>query len=127
MPLADFLKYTGNNVFGDKLGDARFHGSMGGQHLNRPVMAMAPTPNGKGYWLVASDGGIFAFNASFYGSMGSVRLNRPVVGIVASATGHGYLMVGSDGGIFTFGDVPFHGSLGNNPPSWPITSVAVMP
>lgn len=108
-------------------GDAHFHGSMGGARLNKPVMSMAPTPNGRGYWLVASDGGIFAFSAPFHGSMGSVRLNRPVVGMVASPTGNGYLMVGSDGGIFTFGDVPFHGSLGSNPPFWPITSVAVMP
>ena len=32
---------------------------------------MAATPDGKGYWLVASDGGIFAFgDAPFYGSTG---------------------------------------------------------
>ena len=108
-------------------GDAHFHGSMGGKHLNRPIMSMAPTPNGHGYWLVASDGGIFAFGAPFYGSMGAVALNQPIVGIVASPTGHGYLMVAADGGIFTFGDVPFHGSLGANPPASPITAVGVMP
>lgn len=88
---------------------------------------MAPTADDGGYWLVASDGGIFAFNAPFYGSMGSVQLNRPIIGIVPSPTGHGYLMVGTDGGIFAFGDVPFHGSLGSTPPFSPITSVAVMP
>ena len=32
---------------------------------------MAATPDGRGYWLVASDGGIFAFgDAPFHGSMG---------------------------------------------------------
>jgi hypothetical protein len=37
---------------------------------------MAVTPNGGGYWLVASDGGVFSFgNAQFYGSEGS---NRPL-------------------------------------------------
>jgi hypothetical protein len=108
-------------------GDARFHGSMGSVRLNKPVMSMAPTPNGRGYWLVASDGGIFGFNASFYGSMASVRLNEPIVGMVASTTSRGYLMVASDGGIFGFGDAKFHGSLANNPPYWPIMSVAVMP
>src|SRR5690349_11122632 len=41
-------------------GDAKFYGSMGGQHLNSPVVGMATTPNGGGYWLVAADGGIFA-------------------------------------------------------------------
>ena len=30
---------------------------------------MASTPDGGGYWLVASDGGIFTFgDAAFYGS-----------------------------------------------------------
>ena len=107
-------------------GDARFSGSMGGQRLNQPVMSMAPDPDGLGYWLVASDGGIFAFDAPFYGSMGAVRLNEPVSGIVASPTGAGYLMVATDGGVFTFGDVPFHGSLGANPPLYPVVSIAAM-
>ncbi len=32
---------------------------------------MAPTPDGHGYWLVASDGGIFSYgDAQFYGSTG---------------------------------------------------------
>ena len=32
---------------------------------------MAADPEGEGYWLVASDGGIFSFgDAKFYGSMG---------------------------------------------------------
>ncbi len=88
---------------------------------------MAPDPDGAGYWLVASDGGMFAFSAPFYGSMGSVPLNEPVSAIVASPTGHGYLMVAEDGGIFTFGDVPFYGSLGATPPASNIWSVAVMP
>ena len=42
-------------------GDAQYAGSMGGKHLNRPVVGMADTPNAGGYWLVASDGGIFSF------------------------------------------------------------------
>ena len=33
--------------------------------------------------LVASDGGIFAFNAPFFGSTGSIRLNQPIVGMSA--------------------------------------------
>ena len=36
--------------------------------------------------------------------------------MVASPTGFGYLMVAFDGGVFAFGDVPFHGSLGGDPP-----------
>ena len=42
-------------------------------------------PDGKGYWEVASDGGIFAFgDAGYYGSMGGQPLAKPVVGIAST-------------------------------------------
>ena len=38
-------------------------------------------PTASGYWLVASDGGIFSFgDAAFYGSKGGTPLNKPIVG-----------------------------------------------
>jgi pyruvate, orthophosphate dikinase len=41
--------------------------------------------DGKGYWLVASDGGIFTFGtAPFYGSAGGIRLNQPITGMTAA-------------------------------------------
>jgi hypothetical protein len=103
-------------------GDATFAGSMGSVRLNAPVQSLVPDPDGSGYWLVASDGGIFAFDAPFYGSMGDVRLNRPVTGMVGAADG--YLMVAEDGGIFTFGSAAFRGSLGDHPPARPVVAVA---
>jgi len=67
-------------------GDAAFHGSMGGTHLNKPIVGMASTPDGKGYWLVASDGGVFSFgDAAFHGSMGGTHLNKPIVGAASVA------------------------------------------
>ena len=48
---------------------------------------MAADPDGGGYWLVASDGGIFTFgDARFYGSAGSLHWWQPVVGMAAPAT-----------------------------------------
>lgn len=41
-------------------GDARFSGSAGGLHLNQRGVGMAATPNGGGYWLLASAPGIAA-------------------------------------------------------------------
>ena len=105
-------------------GDAVFKGSMGGKPLNKPVQSLVPDGDGSGYWLVASDGGIFAFEAPFKGSMGAVKLNKPVTGMVRY--GDGYLMVGEDGGIFSFSSKKFVGSLGDNPPKNPITSVAAL-
>ena len=52
-------------------------------------------PDGGGYWLVGSDGGIFGFgDAAFYGSTGALRLNAPIVGMVATPDGKGYWLVG---------------------------------
>jgi hypothetical protein len=83
-------------------------------HLNQPIVGMAATPSGNGYWLVASDGGIFTFgDAAFFGSMGNKHLNKPIVGMAPSPTGKGYWLVASDGGVFTFGDAGFFGSTGN--------------
>ncbi len=80
--------------------------------LNAPVVGMAATPTGGGYWEVASDGGIFSFgNAQFSGSMGGQHLNAPVVGMAATPTGGGYWEVASDGGIFAFGKATFGGSI----------------
>ena len=54
-------------------------------HLNQPIVGHGATGNGKGYWNVASDGGLFAFgDAAFHGSMGGQHLNRPVVGMAAT-------------------------------------------
>jgi hypothetical protein len=73
---------------------------------------MASTPTGKGYWCVASDGGIFTFgDAQFFGSMGGSHLNQPITGMAAPPTAQGYWLVARDGGIFTF-NTPFYGSAG---------------
>jgi hypothetical protein len=61
-------------------GDAKFYGSMGGVHLNQPVVGMAAITAGTGYRLVAADGGIFNFgNAQPDGSLGGLHLNEPIV------------------------------------------------
>jgi hypothetical protein len=66
----------------------------------------------QGYWLAASDGGIFTFgNLAFYGSTGGIVLNKPIVGMASTPDGQGYWLVASDGGIFAFGDAVFWGSV----------------
>jgi len=55
-------------------GSAQFYGSVPGvlkpgQSLAKPIVGMASTPDGNGYWLVAADGGVFDFgDSSFFGS-----------------------------------------------------------
>jgi len=79
-------------IFG--FGDARFHGSTGNRRLNQPVVGMAATRTGNGYWLVAADGGVFTFgDAHFSGSAGNLHLSQPVVGTAATPDSHGYWLV----------------------------------
>jgi SpoIID/LytB domain protein len=81
-----------------------------------------------GYWLGASDGGIFSFgNAQYHGSMGGRRLNEPIVGMAATSDHKGYWLVASDGGIFSFGDAKFHGSMGARRLNAPIVAMASTP
>jgi hypothetical protein len=92
------------------------------------VVGIAATPDGNGYWLVGSDGGVFAFgNAGFFGSMGGKPLNAPVVGIAATPDGNGYWLVGSDGGVFAFGNAGFFGSMGGKPLNAPLVGMAPGP
>jgi len=108
-------------------GGAAFYGSMGGQHLNKPVVASVTTATDNGYWEVASDGGIFSFGAAqFHGSMGGKPLNKPVVGMAVDPATGGYWEVASDGGIFSF-DAPFYGSMGGKPLNKPIVGMSAMP
>ncbi len=106
-------------------GGARFHGSLGGERLNRPIVDIARSRTGAGYWLVASDGGIFGFgDARFHGSTGGIHLNRPIAGMTATITGKGYWLVASDGGVFSFGDATFFGSMGDARLNQPIVGMA---
>jgi len=76
---------------------------------NSPILGMAVRPTG-GYWLVAADGGVFAFGgAPYYGSMAGQSLNAPIVNIQSTPDGGGYYLVGADGGVFTFGDATYAG------------------
>ncbi len=82
----------------------------------------------KGYWLAASDGGVFNYgNAQFYGSAGSLKLNKPVVGMAATPDAQGYWLVASDGGIFNYGDAGFFGSTGGLHLNQPVVGMASTP
>ena len=96
---------------------------MGGQPLNKPIVGMAFDTRTGGYYEVASDGGIFAFNAPFYGSMGGKPLNEPIVGMAFDPATGGYYEVASDGGIFAF-NAPFQGSMGGKPLNKPMVGMA---
>ena len=91
--------------------------------LNGPVLDSVVTPSGQGYYMVASDGGIFTFgDAAFHGSMGGRKINAPVQSLVPDGDGDGYWMVASDGGIFAF-RAGFNGSMGATRLNRPVTGM----
>ena len=90
--------------------------------------APAPAPDPAGYWIVGSDGGVYAYgSAAFKGSTGAMKLNRPVVGLAPTPRGEGYWLVASDGGIFSFGDASFRGSTGAIALNKPIVGMTSTP
>jgi hypothetical protein len=114
---------------------------VGGSALGAAALGRASTSASAGapstvepdaYWLVASDGGIFAFGGvPFEGSTGAIRLRQPIVGMAASSSGEGYWLLGADAGIFAFGDAPFLGSPAGLPaasrPSAPAVGITTTP
>ncbi len=112
----------GNDSYLNYLGD------LSAFPLDAPIVGMAQTTDAAGYWMVASDGGIFAYgDAGFYGSMGGTPLNQPIVGMAATPDGRGYWLVAADGGVFAFGDAGFYGSMGGTHLNQPIVGMAAAP
>lgn len=95
---------------------------------------MAMSADGKGYWILGSDGGVFSYNVPFYGSRGGGQNpiehfdNAPMVAMVADPLNRGYWLAAGDGGVFTFGEtLTFEGSMGSQPINQPVTNMAAHP
>jgi hypothetical protein len=120
-------------------GDAGFYGSLPGlgiapagtpgttKKLNAPIVGMVPSADGDGYFMVASDGGVFAFgDAKFEGSCPGIGgCSGAAVAVMPDATGNGYWVVTATGHLYTFGDAPYFGAPG--PQASPVTSAVRTP
>ncbi len=80
---------------------------------DRPV-ALAADPIGAGYWVLTSEGQVFAFgHAHHYRPeirQGRLLKSVKAVGIAAAPGGVGYWMLWSDGSVDAYGDAPIFGS-----------------
>jgi hypothetical protein len=146
-PTADrngyWLVATDGGVFA--FGDAGFYGSIPGlgiapagsgaaQELNAPIVGMVPSTDDRGYFMVAADGGVFAFgDAQFEGSCPGIGgCSGSAVSVMPDATGHGYWLVTDTGFVYTFGDAASDGqpvdyNNGQPLPSGAITSAVRTP
>jgi len=139
VPTADdggyWLDASDGGVF--SYGDTQFYGSVPGlgihpagsglpNSLDAPIVGMVPSFDDHGYFMVASDGGVFAFgDATFEGSCPGIGgCSGAAVAVLPYQSGRGYWLVTATGNVYPFGDAPHLGSPG--PQSSPITSAAAM-
>ncbi|HTT90609.1 MAG TPA: CHAP domain-containing protein [Acidimicrobiales bacterium] len=109
-------------------GSAQFFGSPTNAPLAAPIVTMAATPDGKGYWLVGADGGVIAYgDARFFGSTSALKLYSPVVAMAPTPDGGGYWLVSMAGGVYPFGDAAFYGSTAGKHIPEPIVGFAATP
>jgi hypothetical protein len=131
-----WLDASDGGVF--SFGDTQFYGSIPGlglnpagsgkpHSLNAPIVGMVPSHDQGGYFMVASDGGVFAFgDAHFAGSCPGIGgCAGAAVAVMPDASGNGYWLVTAIGNVYTFGDAPNLGAPGQQ--SSPITSAVATP
>ena len=119
-------------------GDTQFYGSLPGEgfapagsgvghSLNAPIVGMVPSADGKGYFMVGSDGGVFTFgDAKFEGSCPGIGgCSGTAVAVMPDASGNGYWLVTNTGNVYTFGDANYFGAPGNT--GTPVTSAVRTP
>ena len=89
---------------------------------------MSATPDGQGYWFVASDGGIFGYgHAGFYGSTGAITSTSPIVGMARHPGRQGLLAGGLRRRDLRLRRRPFYGSTGNLNLNQPVVGMAADP
>jgi len=107
-------------------GDAGFYGSFpelgfapagtaqSAPTLSAPIVGMVPSSDGASYFMVSSDGGVFAFgDAHFAGSCPGIGgCQGSAVSVIPDASGHGYWVTTSTGNVYAFGDAPYYGAPG---------------
>jgi photosystem II stability/assembly factor-like uncharacterized protein len=85
-------------------------GTAGEARLTGPVVAIAATADGTGYYLATTDGTVYAFGkAPFAGDMAARTLSAPIVAMAVDPVTGGYWLLGRDGGVFSF-RAPYFGS-----------------
>ena len=138
VPTADkggyWLDASDGGVFA--FGDSGYYGSIPGlglhpagsrlpNSLNAPIVGMVRSTDGGGYFMVASDGGVFAFgDAHFAGSCPGIGgCSGAAVAVVPDASGNGYWLVTKSGNVYAFGDAPYFGAPGRGT----VTAAVVAP
>lgn len=112
-------------------GQAGFFGSLAGQHLPSPIVAIAPDPAAHGYWLVAANGGVYEFGSSTGGADKYIPPPRGISGrvvdaIIVPGTESGYFVTDT-GAVYSVNDAPYYGGANTKKLNAPIVGMALSP
>jgi len=81
-------------------GDAGFFGAP--THTTKPVVGMAKTTDGMGYWLVTDTGHVYHYGDA--GALCSAKTKAVIVGIATTPDAAGYWLAAANGKTSPFGD-----------------------
>jgi len=97
-------------------GDAGFHGSLGSDPPSTPIVGVAPTSDGGGYWMLAANGTVYNFGDAppagpAADSPSIVFANSPMAAMIPDVTNGGFIVVDQTGQAFSYGDAPYFGDV----------------
>jgi hypothetical protein len=99
-------------AFGELLtyGDAKYFGDLSHVAIDSPILAVAGTPSGEGYWLMEASGKMHPFGDA--ADLGSPDLPDAeyAIALMPTPTGKGAWVASQAGGVYTVGDAGFFGS-----------------
>ncbi len=96
------------------------------------LVGIAPSPGGRGYWVVSSNGAIWGFGTA----KRLIPLNLPllvrsdhshITAIESAKVGMGFYVVLADGQVLSFGSAVNYGSLSNKNSRNPVVALVVAP
>ncbi|HEX7168045.1 MAG TPA: CAP domain-containing protein [Acidimicrobiales bacterium] len=100
----------------------------GGCGPNQNPPQPATKTGATGYYVLGSDGAIFAYgNAPYKGGVPQLGLRIDAVLMTLTPSHSGYWIAGRDGGIFSFGDAAFYGSVPGLRLGVPVTAIDLKP
>ncbi|MCU1489016.1 MAG: hypothetical protein JWM85_421, partial [Acidimicrobiaceae bacterium] len=103
------IAYASGRV--DGFGSLPALGGLGAAAPVSPVVGIADSSDGAGYWLLQANGTVRAFGDALQASYAQTSPSVPMTGITASPSDRGYLLVNSAGDVSSFGAARNFGSL----------------
>jgi hypothetical protein len=117
-------------------GGAVFANSLVGEHIDtRAIVGGAPAGT-TGYWMVTSNGTVYAFGTAATNFPQSYQIQGTVVGMASTPDGGGYWIATNTGNVYAYGNAVNYGGVsiygitglsGSHPLNAPIVGIAALP